>query len=61
MRRALAVARQAGDDIPVGAVVVGDGGVISVAHNEREATGDPTGHVEVLALRRAAEARGTWR
>lgn len=49
-------------DVPVGAVVLGpDGTVLGRGHNEREATGDPTGHAEVLALRAAAEARGEWR
>ena len=50
------------DDIPIGAVVLGpQGQVLSVAGNERELTGDPTGHAEVLALRRAAETVGEWR
>jgi len=53
-------AREAGD-VPVGAVVVVDGVVVSRRHNEREATGDPTAHAEVLALRDAAEALGSWR
>jgi tRNA(adenine34) deaminase len=35
--------------------------VLATARNEREAVGDPTAHAEVLALRRAAEARGGWR
>ncbi|MEU3020495.1 MULTISPECIES: nucleoside deaminase [unclassified Nocardiopsis] len=49
-------------DVPVGAVVLGpDGAVLGRGRNEREATGDPTGHAEVLALRAAAEARGEWR
>jgi tRNA(adenine34) deaminase len=49
-------------DVPVGAVVLSaDGVVVSRAHNEREFTGDPTAHAEVLALRRAAEALGSWR
>lgn len=51
-------------DVPIGAVVVDAAGdVIARAHNERELTGDPTAHAEVLALRRAAaglEASG-WR
>ncbi|MFM6967345.1 MAG: tRNA adenosine(34) deaminase TadA [Microbacteriaceae bacterium] len=48
-------------DVPVGAIVVGpDGGVVGVGHNEREATGDPTAHAEVMALRSAAEATGSW-
>ena len=49
-------------DVPVGAVVLGpDGSVLSRACNEREATGDPTAHAEVLAVRRAAAALGGWR
>ncbi|HJE58311.1 MAG TPA: nucleoside deaminase [Nocardiopsis listeri] len=64
MLEALAEAERAlkTDDVPVGAVVLGpDGAVLGRGHNEREATGDPTGHAEVLALRAAAEARGEWR
>jgi tRNA(adenine34) deaminase len=48
-------------DVPVGAVVVRDGHVIAQAHNERELTGDPTAHAEVLALRAAAAVIGHWR
>lgn len=49
-------------DVPVGAVVLGpDGAVLAQAHNQRESTGDPTAHAEVLALRAAAAVRGTWR
>ena len=48
-------------DVPIGAVVVGPSGeVVAAGHNERELTGDPTAHAEVLALRRAAEAVGSW-
>lgn len=61
MALALDQARLAGADVPVGAVVVLDGSVIGVGHNEREASGDPTAHAEVLALRRAAAALGSWR
>jgi tRNA(adenine34) deaminase len=59
MRLALAEAEHAPltGDVPVGAVVLGpDGAVLARAHNEREATGDPTAHAEVLAVRRAAAA-----
>lgn len=56
-----AVEAQAGD-VPVGAVVYGPDGVeLSSARNERELTGDPTAHAEILALRRAASAVGSWR
>ena len=49
-------------DVPIGAVVLGpDGAELARACNERELTGDPTAHAEVLALRRAAEKLGTWR
>jgi tRNA(adenine34) deaminase len=64
MGRALDAARQAldTDDVPVGAVVLdGHGEVLAVAHNSREALGDPTAHAEVLALRDAADVRGSWR
>jgi tRNA(adenine34) deaminase len=47
-------------DVPVGAVVLRDGEVIAQRHNERERTGDPSAHAEVLALRDAAEVAGTW-
>jgi tRNA(adenine34) deaminase len=48
-------------DVPVGAVVVVDGEVVARRHNERELTGDPTAHAELLAVRDAALARGSWR
>ncbi|MEU2616021.1 nucleoside deaminase [Micromonospora sp. NPDC007271] len=50
------------EDVPVGAVVYGPDGVeLAIGRNERELTGDPTAHAEVLALRRAAERLGHWR
>ncbi|GAA4933752.1 nucleoside deaminase [Actinoplanes utahensis] len=62
MRRALAVASTSPEDVPVGAVILGpDGAELAAAGNERELTGDPTGHAEVLAIRRAAARRGEWR
>jgi tRNA(adenine34) deaminase len=49
-------------DVPIGAVVVAaDGTVVARRHNERELRNDPTAHAEVLALRDAAEATGSWR
>jgi tRNA(adenine34) deaminase len=63
MRRALAeaTAALAHDDVPVGAIVVRHGEVIAARHNERELTGDPTAHAEILALRDAAGVIGHWR
>jgi len=48
-------------DVPIGAVIVVDGRVVARRHNERELTGDPTAHAEVLALRDAATELGSWR
>ncbi len=48
-------------DVPVGAVVAVGDRVLSRRHNERERLGDPTAHAEVLALRDAASALGSWR
>jgi tRNA(adenine34) deaminase len=64
MRLALREAERARahGDVPIGAVVVRDDGeVIAAAHNERELRSDPTAHAEVLALREAARAAGSWR
>ncbi len=60
---ALAEARRAVEhgDVPIGAVVLRDGALIAARHNERELTGDPTAHAELLALRDAAAAVGHWR
>ncbi len=62
MKLALAEARQAEahGDVPVGAVVVRGGEIIASRHNERELTGDPTAHAEILAIRDAAEVVGSW-
>ena len=60
---ALDVARAAASlgEVPVGAVVLSaSGDVVASAHNEREALSDPTAHAEILALRRAGEALGSW-
>ncbi len=64
MRAALEVAGEAGSsgDVPIGAVVVdGSGRVLGRGRNVREADHDPTGHAEVVALREAGAARGSWR
>lgn len=63
MELALQEARAAGEggDVPVGAVVVDpEGGVLARAGNRRERDADPTAHAELLALRAASRARGSW-
>jgi len=63
MSEALAAAKEAAKlgEVPVGAVVVRDGEVIARGHNLRETLQDPSAHAELLAVRRAAEALGSWR
>jgi tRNA(adenine34) deaminase len=63
MACALAEAQSAGrtGEIPVGAVVVADGRIVGAAGNRRQADADPTAHAEILALRQAASALGSWR
>ena len=63
MRMALREAERATEheDVPVGAVVVHEGEVVGVGHNERELRADPTAHAELLAIREAARALGSWR
>jgi tRNA(adenine34) deaminase len=63
MALALDEARAAGEagEVPIGAVVLIGGQVVARAGNQRERLGDPTAHAEVLALRAAAAAVGSWR
>jgi tRNA(adenine34) deaminase len=63
MRLALREAERAPEheDVPIGAVVVRAGEVLAAAHNERELRQDPTAHAELIALRDAARAVGSWR
>jgi len=63
MRLALREAERAldHDDVPVGCVIAREQEVIAAAPNERELRGDPTAHCEILALREAARATGSWR
>ena len=56
-----AAAALAHGDVPVGAIVVVEGAVVARRHNQREALRDPTAHAEILALRDAAAALGSWR
>ena len=63
MRLALREASRAleHEDVPVGAVIVREGEVIGLGHNEREVRADPTAHAEMIALREAARSLGSWR
>jgi len=63
MDRAIELARGCldHDDVPIGCVVVQGDRELAAAGNERELRQDPTAHAEVLALRAAAEALGSWR
>ncbi|HTZ18251.1 MAG TPA: tRNA adenosine(34) deaminase TadA [Dissulfurispiraceae bacterium] len=63
MRLALAEAQAAFDEeeVPVGAILVVDGQVIVSTHNNREASFDPTGHAEIMAVREGAGKLGRWR
>lgn len=63
MRRAIELAREAEaiDEVPVGALIVRDGEIISEAYNTRQTTKCATHHAEVLAIERACAALGGWR
>jgi tRNA(adenine34) deaminase len=63
MALALEQARLAGEmgEVPIGAVVVCDGAVVSSGCNRREIDHDPAGHAELMAIREAASKLGRWR
>ena len=65
MENALVEAAKAaagGSDVPVGAILVDPAGnVVATGSNNKEAAFDPTGHAEIIAIRKAAELRGDWR
>jgi len=63
MEIALAEARIAASagEVPVGAVALVGGKVVAARHNEREGTGDPTAHAEMLVLRDSAKVVRGWR
>jgi tRNA(adenine34) deaminase len=63
MDRAIELARVAGKagEVPVGAVIYRGDEVLAEGANNREATNDPAGHAELIAMRLAGERLGTWR
>jgi tRNA(adenine34) deaminase len=63
MRKAIELAGQAAamDEVPVGAVVYRGETIVATAFNTREATHDPVGHAELIAIQRAGQALGKWR
>jgi len=63
MERALCLAKMAYDsgEVPVGAVVVKGGEIISEAYNLRETNSNATAHAEILAIEEACRKLGTWR
>lgn len=61
MEAALELAKAAGIDIPVGAVIVKGSEIIAGAANEKEKHGDPTAHAEIVAIRQACQILGDWR
>ncbi|MFZ2949082.1 MAG: tRNA adenosine(34) deaminase TadA [Desulfuromonadaceae bacterium] len=63
MRRAIAEAgkAQAKDEVPIGCVIVQGGRIIARGHNLRETSQDPSGHAEMIAIRKAARKLGSWR
>ena len=63
MQMALDLAQKAyhAEEVPVGALLVKDGEILATGFNQRECLQDPTAHAELLAVRTAAEALGSWR
>lgn len=61
MQRAIEAAKNCGNEIAIGAVIVKDGKVIASACNRKETLNDVTAHAEILAIRTAAQKLGSWR
>ena len=62
MELAISQAQLSGPDVPVGAVILDpNGNVLAEAFNERELTGDPTAHAELVAIQRLGKKKGSWR
>jgi tRNA(adenine34) deaminase len=62
MQKAIHIAKQSGDDIPVGACLVSASGeLLASAHNQKEKSHDPTAHAEILVIRQATAQNNNWR
>lgn len=61
MQKAIDLAKESGADVPVGALIIKNGEVLSCFCNEKEKNNDPTAHAEILAIRTAASKLGNWR
>lgn len=63
MKKAIEEAKKAEaiGEVPIGAVIVQNGAIISSGYNERETKQRPTAHAELIAIEKASEALGTWR
>ena len=61
MQEAIKLAKNSGNDVPVGAIVVRNGEIIASACNEKEKNNDPSAHAEILAIRQASATLDNWR
>lgn len=61
MKKAINLTQESGADVPVGALIVKNGEIISSACNEREKSNDISAHAEIIAIRRAETALNNWR
>ena len=61
MRLAIEEAKKSGIDVPIGAVVVKNGEILSIASNKKELNNDVSAHAEIIALKEAAQKTGDWR
>lgn len=61
MQKAIDLAEESGADVPVGALMIKDGKILSSACNQKEKNNDPCAHAEILAIRAAASKLGNWR
>ena len=62
MTAAMVEAQAVEIDVPVGALIVDEAGrIVARSRNQKEVSGDPTAHAEILAMRKASEVTGNWR